>query len=369
MRYKKIVFTESLIMVLPIETTTIGAFPKPDYVPIQDWFDLARQTGGMNTPETTRRYSEDIRKNRDAHEGQFLKAIKQIIEIQLKSGISIPTDGEVRRENYIHYHCRHLNGFDFNSLENRVLRDGAYQTDLPAIRSLIKHPGHSYSVHDYLASQTLSSRPVKFTLPGPLTIMDTTADCFYQNRRKLNTDLAETINKEILSLVQAGCKYIQVDEPLFARSVKDALDFGMEGLERCFHNVPKSVTRIVHMCCGYPDHLDDDDYKKADPISYHQLSDAVDEAEFDQISIEDKHCCNDLTLLEKFKNKTVIFGAVAIASSRLESIEEVRERIQAATNHIDRERLVIAPDCGLGLLTPKLAEDKLRVMCQAAALI
>ena len=143
----------------------------------------------------------------------------------------------------------------------------------------------------------------------------------------------------------------------------------MEGLERCFHNVPDSVKRIVHMCCGYPDHLDDDDYKKADPTSYHQLSEAIDVAAFDQISIEDKHCCNDLALLEKFQNKTVIFGAVAIASSRLETVEEVRERLQAAINHIDRDRLVVAPDCGLGLLSPKLAEDKLRVMCQAAALI
>ena len=113
----------------------------------------------------------------------------------------------------------------------------------------------------------------------------------------------------------------------------------------------------------------DDDYKKADPTSYHQLSEAIDEAAFDQISIEDKHCCNDLTLLEQFQNKTVIFGAVAIASSRLETVDEVRERLQAAMNHIDRDRLVVAPDCGLGLLSPKLAEDKLRVMCQAAALI
>ena len=98
--------------------------------------------------------------------------------------------------------------------------------------------------------------------------MDTTADCFYDDRPKLNADLADTINKEVLALVDAGCKYIQVDEPLFARAVKDALDFGMEGLERCFHGVPKSVTRIVHMCCGYPDHLDDHDYKKANPSSY-----------------------------------------------------------------------------------------------------
>tara|TARA_A100001015_G_scaffold5322_1_gene6735 strand:- start:209 stop:439 length:231 start_codon:yes stop_codon:yes gene_type:complete len=76
-----------------------------------------------------------------------------------------------------------------------------------------------------------------------------------------------------------------------------------------------------------------------------------------------------LALLEKFQNRTVIFGAVAIASSRLETVEEVKERLQAAINHIDRDRLVDAPDCGLGLLSPKLAEDKLRLMCQAAALI
>ena len=359
---------EGLEIMAPLETTTIGAFPKPKYVPIRDWFDLSRETGGMNTAETTRMYSRDI-KNQNAHEDLFLKATKEILDIQLRSGISIPTDGEVRRENYIHYHCRHLGGFDFETLEHRLVRDGAYETDVPAIRNKISHSGKSYSVHDYVASQKLSSKPVKFTLPGPLTIMDTTADCFYNDRPKLNAVLAETVNKEILSLVEAGCKYIQVDEPLFARSVKDALGFGMEGLERCFHNVPDSVTRIVHMCCGYPDHLDDDDYKKADPTSYHQLSEAIDEAAFDQISIEDKHCCNDLTLLEKFQNKTVIFGAVAIASSRLETVDEVRERLQAAMNHIDRDRLVVAPDCGLGLLSPKLAEDKLRVMCQAAALI
>ena len=356
-------------MQTPLETTTIGAFPKPEYVPIRDWFDLARQTGGMNTSKTTFQYSLDVKKNKDAHEALFTRAAKEILGIQLRAGISIPTDGEVRRENYIHYHCRHLSGFDFENLEHRILRDGAYETDLPTISGRIKHSGESYSAHDYQASQNVSSKPVKFTLPGPLTIMDTTADCFYDNRPKLNAALAETINKEILSLVEAGCRYIQVDEPLFARNVKDALDFGMEGLERCFHGLPKSITRIVHMCCGYPDHLDDVNYKKADPLSYHQLSQSIDEAAFDQISIEDKHCCNDLRLLERFKHKTVIFGSVAIAASRLETVREVVLRLKSVLNHIDRSRLVIAPDCGLGLLSAKLAEDKLRVMCQAAALI
>lgn len=350
-------------------TTTIGAFPKPNYVPVRDWFDLAKETGGMNTAETTYQYSKDIEKNKDAHEGLFVRAAQEVLEIQIRAGISIPTDGEVRRENYIHYHCRHLGGFDFNSLEHRVLRDGAYETDLPAIRGPILHSVKNYSAHDYIASQGVSSRPVKFTLPGPLTIMDTTADCFYNDRPKLNTALAKTINKEVLALVEAGCKHIQIDEPLFARSVKDALDFGMEGLERCFYGVPKSVTRIVHMCCGYPDHLDDADYKKADPLSYYQLSKAIDQAAFDQISIEDKHCCNNLELLEKFESKTVIFGSLAIASSTLETVEEVVERLSSALNHIDRDRLIVAPDCGLGLLPAQLAEDKLRVMCEAAAIV
>ena len=356
-------------MKAPLITTTIGAFPKPKYVPIRDWFDAAKDAGGMNTSETTYQYSKDIEKNKDAHEDLFIRAAQEVLGIQIRAGISIPTDGEVRRENYIHYHCRHLGGFDFNNLEHRVLRDGAYETDLPAIRGPILHSGKNYSAHDYVSSQGVSSRPVKFTLPGPLTIMDTTADCFYNDRPKLNAALAKTINKEVLALVEAGCRHIQIDEPLFARSVKDALDFGMEGLERCFYGVPKSVTRIVHMCCGYPDHLDDTDYKKADPSSYYELSKAIDQAAFDQISIEDKHCCNNLNLLEQFENKTVIFGSLAIASSALETVEEVVERLSAALNHIDRDRLVVAPDCGLGLLPAQLAEDKLRVMCQAAAIV
>ena len=356
-------------MKTPLITTTIGAFPKPKYVPIRDWFDAAKDAGGMNTSETTYQYSKDIEKNKDAHEDLFIRAAQEVLDIQIRAGISIPTDGEVRRENYIHYHCRHLGGFDFNNLEHRILRDGAYETDLPAIRGPILHSGKNYSAHDYVASQGVSSRPVKFTLPGPLTIMDTTADCFYNDRPKLNAALAKTINKEVLALVEAGCRHIQIDEPLFARSVKDALDFGMEGLERCFYGVPKSVTRIVHMCCGYPDHLDDTDYKKADPSSYYELSKAIDQAAFDQISIEDKHCCNNLNLLEQFENKTVIFGSLAIASSALETVEEVVERLSAALNHIDRDRLVVAPDCGLGLLPAQLAEDKLRAMCEAAAIV
>lgn len=347
-----------------LATTTLGSFPKPPYLPIRDWFDASRESTGMNDASVTRDFAV-----RSEDEPLFERAAKEVLDVQIRAGIDIPTDGEVRRENYIHYHCRHLRGFDFETLEMRVLRDGAYRTELPAIRGSIAHPNPGYSVHDWTVAQRHSDRPVKATLPGPLTIMDTSADCHYDNRTVLNLALAETVNAEARALADAGCKYIQVDEPLFARQVDDALSFGMEGLERCFHGLPDDVTRVVHMCCGYPERLDDEDYKKADPDSYAQLAASIDTAAFDQISIEDAHCCNDLTLLEEFSAKTIILGAVAVARSRVETVEEIADRISAALDHIDRERLVIAPDCGLGLLTRELAEKKLSAMCRAAAML
>ena len=349
----------------PLLTTVIGSFPKPAYLPIEDWFDAARNEGAMNAERVTENFTKYRENKKESDEQLFIKAAKEVIDLQINSGIDIPTDGEVRRENYVHYHCRHLEGFDFETLERRVFRDGAYDSHLPAIRKRLEHPNSGYASFDYISSQKVSPVPIKFTLPGPLTIMDTTADCYYDDRPKLNRDLANTINKEILKLVDAGCRYIQVDEPLFARQVDDASSFGMEGIERCFYGVPRDVTKIMHMCCGYPDHLDDKDYKKADPDSYHQLASEVDALNIDQVSIEDAHCQNNLDLLEKFEKKSVILGVIAIASSQVETEDEIIDRIKSALNHIDRNRLVIAPDCGLGLLTPVLAEKKLSVMCSA----
>ena len=350
-----------------LPTTVIGSFPKPDYLPIRDWFDSARDNGKMDSPSVTRGYSDFTIS--EADEALFVRAAGEVINLQVDAGVDIPTDGEVRRENYIHYHCRHLTGFDFDELEHRVLRDGAYETDLPAIRGTVSHDRAPYSRHDFAASQAVSPKPVKFTLPGPLTVMDTTADCHYSDRPRLAADLAATVNREVLALVDAGCRHIQLDEPLFARKVDDALAFGLEGIERCFHGVPPEVTRAVHICCGYPNHLDDDDYRKADPSSYHRLAGEMDRLAVDQISIEDAHCCNDLGLLESFAAKTVIFGSVAVARSRIETVEEVVGRLRAALGHIDRERLVVAPDCGLGMLTRELAVEKLTVMCAAAAAV
>ena len=114
-----------------LPTTVIGSFPKPDYLPIRDWFDSARDNGKMDSPSVTRGYSDFAIS--EADEALFVRAAGEMTDLQVDAGVDIPTDGEVRRENYIHYHCRHLTGFDFDELEHRMLRDGAYETGLPAI--------------------------------------------------------------------------------------------------------------------------------------------------------------------------------------------------------------------------------------------
>lgn len=348
---------------MPLITTVLGAYPKPDYVPVDDWFSIPE---GQVSASATRAYDEALLAPDTQTEALFVRAAAEVIADQVACGIDIVTDGEVRRENYIHYHCRHLSGIDFSGLTRKVLRDGAYETDLPTVRGDIAPRGAPFLPHDYRAAQASTDRPVKVTLPGPMTITDTTADAHYGDPARQGADLARALNHEIKALVEAGCRHVQVDEPLFARKPTQALEFGIDNLNRCFDGVDGSVARAVHICCGYPTKLDDIDYKKADPNAYLEMADALDSAVPDQISIEDAHRHNDLALLERFRESTVIFGSIAIASSALEPVSAIRRRLADALAHIDAERLIVAPDCGLGFLTRDLAMAKLRHMCEAA---
>ncbi len=350
---------------MAVVTTCIGAYPKPDYVPMKDWFQV--EGGLAETSGEVTRMANRLQHSDQELEEVYCRATRDAVTDQVACGIDIPTDGEQRRENYIHYHCRHLTGIDFEELTKLTVRDGAYTAELPTIRGKIEPRGEHFLDHDFRVAQGFAERPIKITVPGPTTIMDTCANAYYRNDCDLAFDLADALNYEIRALANAGCQFIQVDEPLFARNVERALDYGVECLDRCFDGVPANVTRVMHMCCGYPEHLDDEEYHKADPLSYSKLAKAVDKSTVNQISIEDAHRHNDLTLLEKFEFSTVIFGSVAIAQSRLETIEEIAARLTAALSHIDRYRLMAAPDCGLAMLGRDLAMLKLKAMCEAAA--
>ena len=352
-------------------TTTIGAFPKPECTPIGDWFpapdDTAAGAQGEGLLKRWERagYEERLAQAGDAAEEAFVKGIEEVVRDQVDAGIDIPTDGEVRRENYIFYQCRNLNGIDFEHLTEKVARDGAFTARVPTITGAVT-PRDLVLARDWRIAQRVTDRSVKITLPGPMTIADSIANAFYPDPRTMGRALAEALNEEVRSLAAAGCRNIQVDEPVFARKPRQALEHGIEHLEAVFHGVPEEVQRIVHICCGYPSALDAPDYPKADPQAYFDIADAMDEASIDAVSLEDAHRPNDLSLLERYAHTTVLLGVVNIGRSRVEPVDEIAQRLGQALEHIDSSRLVAAPDCGLGLLGRDLAVRKLSNLCAAA---
>ncbi len=299
-------------------------------------------------------------------EAIFDKAAKEVIKDQLDCGIDIITDGEIKRENYIHYHCRHLNGVDFNTLTEKVARTGNYKCWLPTITNKIS-AADPFLVDEWKSNQSLSNKPVKVTIPGPMTITDTISNTHYTSDEEMGYDLAIAINTEIKRLVDAGCKYIQVDEPLFARKPDNALAFGIKNLEKCFEEINQSdVEKITHICCGYPDKIDAENYPKAPLDSYTKIAKALDNSKIDSVSLEDAHRYNDLSLLKNYKNTKIIFGVIKIASSKIETVEEIESRIKETLKFISKEQLIAAPDCGLGHLSRELAIKKLKIMSLAA---
>ena len=120
-------------MVHSLLTTVIGSFPKPEYLPIEDWFDAARNEGAMNSERVTENFTKYQENTKESDEQLFIKAAEEVINLQINSGIDIPTDGEVRRENYVHYHCRYLAGFDFKNLasSNKLLKGPSPKVEDP----------------------------------------------------------------------------------------------------------------------------------------------------------------------------------------------------------------------------------------------
>ena len=345
---------------MALMTTTIGSYPKPDYVPTPDWFREGMDSDSPSTP-----YEKFLAVAPDNIDEIYLRATTEVVDEQVKLGIDVPTDGEIRRENYIYYQCRNFDGFDFGNLTRRTLRDGSWAAEVPTIAGPVSSrapvlPG------DYAAAQAVTGLPVKVTLPGPMTILDSTANRFYPSDAEAGAALAGALNDEVLALAEAGCTWIQIDEPVFARYPDDALDHGFANLERCFQGVPDSVTRVLHMCCGYPMYLDQPNPTKADPAAYFHLAPAVEDSSVDVASLEDAHRRNDLSLFEQFSSTKVILGSIKIAESQVEPVAEISARISAVLDHIDRDRLIVGPDCGLGLLPQAIASRKLAAMVAAA---
>ena len=342
---------------MTITTTTIGSYPKPAYLRIPNFVP--------KHPDPTRRHTEYLASRTDEDLILLDRATRANVCHQVDAGVDIPTDGETPRSHYVHYHLGQLGGIDFVNLSDRVTRGGAWKAKFPTVVDDIS-VGEHFLVADWKRAQATTDNPVKMTLPGPMTIIDSVVDQHYGNDEKFAAALADALNYEARALADAGCRHIQIDEPVFARKAAAALEWGGKMLERAFDGIGDDVTRTVHICCGYPSAVDLADFPKAPREAYFELAAMLDASSIDCVSIEDAHRYNELTLLEQFKQTNVILGVVQIAATRIETIEEIRERLQDALRHIDKERLLAGPDCGLAMLARDVVFAKLSNMCAAA---
>ena len=196
---------------MPFTSTVIGSFRKPKYLReiISDWFTNETQAHH----EYILKYNEASKKsNSQELENVCLKAISEILKMQQEIGIDVVTDGEMRRENYIYYFCRKLNGFNFGKLIEVSPRDGAYTTKVPTIDGPVSSKEKDPWIwKEWWTTQEMSKQHVKITLPAPLTIINTFMNEYYKgNERELSEILVKEINREVVALSKAGCKYIQV---------------------------------------------------------------------------------------------------------------------------------------------------------------
>jgi len=346
-----------------MKTTVIGSYPKPDYLDIPDWFKTSKHS-------TIASNNFIVNSDTNQLENIINKATEAVIIEQKKLGIDIITDGELRRENYIYSFCRLLDGIDFENLTENSLRNNTYKEYCPTIISKLTCKENQYQSDEWILSNTIAEKHgklLKFTLPGPMTICDSIFDRYYNNDKQLCTDIAHLLRREVLHLKEIGCKNIQIDEPLFARKPEIALKWGINLIDLIIKDID-DIFFTLHICCGYPQHLDQINYNKAPVSSYNIIADRLETSKINAISIEDAHCHLDLSFLKKFKSKTIVFGTVAIANSRIETVDEIKTRIQEALKYVDKDRLIIAPDCGLGYLPRDILINKLTNMIDATKL-
>jgi len=335
----------------------VGSYPRPFYLGIPSWFDTSSQP-----TYNTSMYDNYLQNTEAAERERRLQvALSEVIKDQELMGSDILTDGEVRRENYIHYHCRHLNGFDFEKLKDKVSRGGNYVFPAPNVVGKVT-PKESFLSEEWRWAQGRTKLPVKVTLPGPMTIADTVANTFYPNLENLCEDLSVALNTEVIRLCESGVKYIQIDEPLFARKVKEAHEYGFRTLEQTLVGVEKHDVHItVHICCGYSDVNNEVDFRKAEHNSYVQLADGLEKIEnIHCASLEDARERIPDELFKKLKRLQVMLGVQESCSSKIRKAESIEARVMEIIElGVPAERLMLSPDCGMAMQTRPVCAEKM----------
>lgn len=305
-------------------------------------------------------------------EGEELREAKNdamtiAVANQLRAGIDVIGDGEQSRQHFVTTFVENQSGIDFKNKKTMRIRD-RYDALVPVVVDQI-HRERSVFVEDAKFLRTLTDKTLKFTLPGPMTIIDTLFDQHYGSREKLAFAFAEILNAEAKELVAAGIDIIQFDEPAFNVFFDDVHNWGVAALERAAAGL--SSKTAVHICYGYgieanikwKNTLGDEwrQYEKTFPM--------LAQSSIDQVSLECQNSKVPMELIEILRGKEIMVGAIDVASNTVESAEDVAKVLREALKYVDAENLLACTNCGMVPLARDVANGKLQALAAGTALI
>jgi 5-methyltetrahydropteroyltriglutamate--homocysteine methyltransferase len=289
------------------------------------------------------------------------------IKAQEDAGLDIVGDGEQSRQHFVHGFLEQVEGIDFEHKVKMGIRDNRYDALVPQVVAPLKLKGRVHAFEAQLA-RAHTNRKLKFTLPGPMTIVDTVADRFYGDKVKMAFAFAELLNQEALALQTDGVDIIQFDEPAFNVYMKDAADWGVKALERAARGL--TCTTAVHICYGYGIKANVD-WKNAlgdEWRQYEQIFPALAASSIKQVSLECYHSHVPPQLMKLLEGKDVMVGVIDVASDEIETPEQVADTIGKALQFVAKERLIACTNCGLAPMDRKVALKKLQALGQGAEL-
>jgi 5-methyltetrahydropteroyltriglutamate--homocysteine methyltransferase len=333
-----------------LETTITGSLPKPAWLakPEVLWAPWALEGAALE----------------EAQQDAILVAIKE----QEAAGIDIVTDGEQVRQHFVHGFLANLSGIDFNKRKTIGIRADRYKAECPTVTGPLKR---THSVHKDGVSFAVqhTARKFKFTLPGPMTIVDTIADEYYGDRVKMALALAEALNEEALELERCGVDTIQFDEPAFNVYLDEVREWGIAALERAALGL--RCTTAVHICYGYGIKANND-WKASlgdEWRQYEKTFPHLAASKIDQVSLECMHSRVPASLMGLLKGKDVHVGVIDVASNTVETPEEVAAVLREAMKYVPVERMLASTNCGMAPMPRNVAYAKLRAIAAGAALV
>ncbi|MDU4127782.1 methionine synthase [Pantoea sp.] len=332
-----------------LPTSTAGSLPKPSW---------------LAQPETL--WSPWKLQGDELAEGK-LDALRISLADQLHSGIDIVSDGEQTRQHFVTTFIEHLSGVDFEKRQIVKIRD-RYDASVPSVVGEVARLKPVF-VEDARFLRQLTSHPIKWALPGPMTMIDTLYDGHYKSREKLAWEFAKILNQEARELEAAGVDIIQFDEPAFNVFFDEVNDWGIAALERAVEGL--KCETAVHICYGYGIKANTD-WKKTlgnEWRQYEEVFPKLQKSAIDIISLECQNSRVPMDLIELIRGKKVMVGAIDVATNAVETAEQVADTLRKALQFVDADKLYPSTNCGMVPLSRQVASGKLAALSAGADIV